>query len=205
MIDNKYLMDKASRRRMGGDRHERYPRYNAYLEREQQGMRQDEARGRDRNYDERFKGYNYDMRDMGDLRSDYRGDYARGRSDYYSMPMDHSYDMRNDYAMDYASGEKEYRHKLEKVKHKLEPKNRFRLDKNEVSKHAKIMGAKLNDYDEEDLFVAYLMMVSDYKSAGNEPKVYIAMAKEFLEDDDTAYSGQAKLCAYIDAIVFGDM
>jgi hypothetical protein len=48
------------------------------------------------------------------------------------------------------------------------------------------------------------MMVSDYKHIGNDPHIYLAMAKDWLMDDDVKMRGSDKVCAYLYTIVLGE-
>ena len=41
------------------------------------------------------------------------------------------------------------------------------------------------------------MMVSDYKELGSELSFFVKMARDFLEDDNTAVSSSEKLCIYL--------
>ena len=146
------------------------------------------------------------------MRRDYEMDEARRRRDYAEYDearrrrRDYmEYDRRSDY-MDYADYDhvkKEYEEDLEHWTHKLKHKDRFNLPKHEVINKAKTMGAKFHEYSEEEFYAVYLMMVSDY-SIANEPHTYLAMAKQFLEDDDIPMSGSEKVCKYLYEIVLND-
>ena len=47
-------------------------------------------------------------------------------------------------------------------------------------------------------------MVSDFKHVANDPHHYLAMAKEWLMDDDVELTGSDKVCAYLYTIVLGE-
>lgn len=136
----------------------------------------------------------YDQRTrMGDYR-DY-GNY-NDYNDYY----------RGDYRRDYSSNEMEekYNKDLEMWIEKLKKKDRIGMKEQQVIEHAKNMGVKFDKFDEKEFYAVYLMLVSDYKSLGVEPRTYIKMAKEWLEDDDIARKHSEKVCAYLDKIVLGE-
>ena len=135
------------------------------------------------------------------MRRDYEMDEARRRRRDY-MEYDEAR-KRNDYMEDYDYAKKEYAEDLEYWTRKLKNKDKFNLPKQEVINKAKTMGAKFNEYSEEEFYAIYLMMVSDY-SIANEPHTYLAMAKQFLEDDDIPISGSEKVCKYLYEIVLND-
>ena len=76
----------------------------------------------------------------------------------------------------------------------------FALDK--IVKRAKDMGIKFNEYTEEELGVATLMMYTDYcKTLGKASiDMYIKLARDFLEDKDAGVKNGEKLAAYYDYI-----
>ena len=127
----------------------------------------------------------------------YRGDY-NSYNDYN--------DYRGDYRRDYSSNEMEekYNKDLEMWIEKLKRKDRIGLKEQQVIEHAKNMGVHFDKFDEKEFYAVYLMLVSDFKSLGLEPKTYIKMAKEWLEDDDIARKHSEKVCAYLDKIVLGE-
>lgn len=129
-----------------------------------------------------------------DYRSDYN-DYARGgRRDYRSD--------YNDYSMEKM--DKEYQEDLEYWIEKLKQKDRIGIPKRQVLDHAKQMGVKFEKYDEMEFYAVYLMQVSDYTSLGTEPKTYIRLAKEWIEDDDVKRKYSNKVCSYLYDIVLGE-
>lgn len=144
------------------------------------------------------------------------GDYARGgrgRADYGDYEMDY---FRNDYAdyndyddedenyMDYAEMDEEYKEDLEKLCQKLKKKDRFKLPKEELLKKAKQMGISFDEFDELEFMTVYYMMLSDYPTIANEPNTYLAMAKQWLMDDDIEVSPSEKLSIYFYKIIKGE-
>jgi hypothetical protein len=169
-------------------------RRNDYLMRKEDRRRgvRGSGRGRDSSYD-RARSYEMEVRPR-----DYYEDERRGRRDYYYE------DERRgrDYA-DYAGAEKDYEHQLEKWTKKLMKRDKFHMPKNEIIKKAEEMHVEFEEYSEEEFYAVYLMMVSDYPNISNEPHMYIALAKQFLEDDDMAVSPSEKVCIYLYEIVLG--
>ena len=213
-MKNDYLRDKAMKRdyRRSGRRDMRNP-YG--------------SRGgyvRDKRYDdyEMDYGYDYPERSHSDYRR-YDGRYDDER-DYRDMEhhrehhRPYEYEMygvggmrpvhqdHRDYRRDYSEEdmEKEYEEKLHEWISKLKKKDKFNLPKEEVIKKAKEMNVKFTNFDETELYAVYLMLVSDFRQLSSEPHRYIAMAKEWLEDDDIARKGSEKVCAYLYSIVLGE-
>ena len=156
------------------------------------------------------------MRDRGmpeyDSRYDYRGsEYPREHSrpmqyELYGVGgmrprMDYNYDYGYDYAKE---SEKEYEKDLHEWIEKLKKYDRFGWSKEQVIQQAKDMGVKFSDYDEMEFYATYIMLMSDFKKIGNDPYIYLSMAKEWLEDDDVEMKGSEKLCAYLYTIVLGE-
>lgn len=188
-MDNRYLRDRARRR----------------IRRRRDSM--DHARRRGRNYDR------YDRAE-----SDYMGTY-RSDSGYMDSRYDRYHEHPGQYMYPTAYGvghyiygpdgrdyddAHEYHRDLEEWMHKLKKHDRFGLPKEEILKKAKEMGVKFHDFDEMEFYVVYLMMVSDFKHVANDPHYYLAMAKEWLEDDDIKRRGSEKVCAYLYTIVLGE-
>lgn len=143
-----------------------------------------------------------------DIRYDYSYDGRYPREEYYGnyeRPKQRGR-YSGSYMMDYSNdvSDKEYHHDLEEWKKKLKAKDRFNMSKDEILRKAKEMNASFNGYDEEEFYTTYLMHVSDYLNISNDPHAYIAMAKQFLEDDDIAVSPSEKLCTYLYEIVWGE-
>lgn len=99
---------------------------------------------------------------------------------------------------------KGYHRELEEWIHKLKEHDRFKLPKEEVVNKARTMGARFHDYDEMEFYATYLMLISDFKQIANDPHQYIVLAKEWLEDHDVIRHGSEKLCAYLYSIVLGE-
>lgn len=198
---NRYLQDRAMRRGSMRDGRNPYGSRGGYVT-SRRGRRDremsdyadyDMARGRD--YD-MAQNVSYPMYGIGGYRP-YEGDMAdydyarrsgRGR-DYY------------DY--DYAEEDGEWKEHLKKWSEKLKKKDRFNMPKDQVLQNAKQMGVKFDDYNEEEFLTTYYMVLSDYPKIANEPHTYLALAKDWLEDKDTALKGSEKLCAYYYEIVKG--
>lgn len=196
---NKYLRDRAMRR---GGRRDRMDGRNPYGSRG--GYVRDSRRGRgyDRAMDER---YDYAERSRGDYRGydRYDGYDERYDRDYeydreYRRPMDYAYDGAEE-EMD-----KEYEEKLHEWIKKLKKKDRFATSKEDIIRKAKSMDVKFDEFTEDEFYAVYLMMVSDYKHVANDPHHYLAMAKEWLMDDDVEMRGSDKVCAYLYTIVLGE-
>lgn len=105
---------------------------------------------------------------------------------------------------DYADHDKEYEKDLHEWTERLRSKDRFGEDKYNIIMKARNMGAKFDEYTEEEFYVIYLMMVSDYGQIAKEPHTFILMAKAFLEDDDIAVNPSEKVCKYLYEIVLDD-
>ena len=86
---------------------------------------------------------------------------------------------------------------------KLKRHDKYGMSKSQVTEQARNYGAKFQEYDEEEFYVTYLMMISDYKELFNDPMVFIKMAKAFLEDKDAEAKGGEKLCTYMYEIALG--
>lgn len=198
---NDYLRDRAMRR-SGRDRltmrEYRHDGRNPYGSRGGY-VTSSRGRGYDRAMDER-----YDYAERG--RSDYRGyDRYDGYDERYDRNYEYDREYRRDYR-DYAEDDmsKEYEEKLHEWIKKLKKKDRFGLSKDDVMKKAKSMSVNFEEFDEDEFYAVYLMMVSDYKHIGNDPHIYLAMAKDWLMDDDVKMRGSDKVCAYLYTIVLGE-
>lgn len=201
-----YMRDRAERRMSRGGRgRDRgyYPMGEYDYDSERSRSRSSSMRG-SRRGDERYdmdyeqrreydRNYDYDMR--GDY-GDYRGDYARrgvGRPREYD---------RRDYADDDL--DEEYEQDLHKWIEKLKKKDRFGQPKEQVIQKAKEMRVDFKDYTEDEFYAVYLMQVSDYPSISNDPRMYMNMAKQWLEDDDIAVDPSEKVCKYLYEIVLDE-
>lgn len=130
-------------------------------------------------------------------------DYARGRN------RDYNYDYAKDYGgygMDYAMDEEELKHFEKKLKKQLDEKAKTMLEKNQVLDKAEKMDIDFEDYSEEEFYIVVLMMYTDFgKTLGaTNPDVYIKMAKNWLEDDDSNLKYSDKLYEYLESIVEGE-
>ena len=216
-MDNRYLRDRADRRRgrMGRDR--------AYGDSRRS---RDYRGGYDRTMDSRndYSEYDsrYDSRDYADYRRQ-DSHYGSQRYGEHHRPMEYEmygvgtisspYDHRSDYARDYRGDmgdysdedmEKEYHEDLKELTEKLKKKDRFGLPHEEIIKRAKQKGVNFSKYEEDEFVAVYYMMISDYKTIANDPMTYIHLAKEWLEDDDVAVSPSEKLCIYLYKIIKGE-
>lgn len=161
-------------------------------------IERDMRRGRSSRRDSR------DMRDMYAKENAFDLDYNYdSRRDYRDYTRDYR-DYARDYANDYGEAKEEYEEDLEKWCKKLERKDRFKMPKEDVVRRAKQMGVKFDEYTEKEYMCVYYMLMSDYPNVANDPNVYLAMAKEFLEDDDIEVSPSEKLCIYMYKIVKGE-
>lgn len=175
-------------------------------------QRDSRDRNHERDYDHRRR---YD-RDYGER--DYR-DSERDRD--YRRDYDREYDMRDydrDYAVrgigrprnydrrDYADEdvEKEYKEDLKEWAQKLKKFDRFGEPKETIINDAKQMGVSFDDYNEEEFYTVYLMQVSDYPTIANDHRVYLGMAKAWLEDKDIQIEPSEKLCKYMYEIVLSE-
>lgn len=192
---NKYLRDRAMRR--SGRRDYQSDMRNPYGAKG--GYVRDSRRGRgyDRAMDER-----YDYAERGG--SDYRRYDREYRDERYNRDYeyDREYSRNNDYAYDGES--KEYEQELKEWIKKLQRKDRFGSTKDDIIRKAKSMDVKFDNFDEDEFYATYLMMVSDFKHVANDPHHYLAMAKEWLMDDDVEMTGSDKVCAYLYTIVLGE-
>ena len=162
-------------------------------------------RGRDgRNPYGSARGYVRDSR-----RGDYRMDDPRmngGRGDYYRDGNDYNY---NDYDytdydnMDYAAMDRDYHMELDEWCQKLKRQVKNALPKSEILAKANQMNVRFEKYDEEEFYVTVMMLMSDFPNI-MQPETYIAMAKQWLEDKDSALTGSEKLSAYYYTIVKGE-
>lgn len=211
-----YLMDRAMRR---NDMRNPYGSRGGYV-RSDRGYESDYARGNGRNYNGNDYGMDYGSYDprYNSSRNDYNYSYDNRSNDYHYYPQQYgqfnrpyqyemNYDMRrNDYnySADYAKEEEKYEKELHKFIKKLESKEkRINVSREHIMKQARNMGVKFDNYDENEFYAVYLMMISDYPKISNDYNMYISMAKDWLEDDDVKMKGGDKLCAYLYTIVLG--
>ena len=132
---------------------------------------------------------------------------------------DYNYDMRGrdygyDYGYDYGDyGENLSREELEHWKKKLmkevEDKDKPFFETSNIEQRAKQVGAEMKDYTPEELALTTAMAYTDYcktirKYVGNNMEIYVEIAKDWLEDKDSAVKGGEKLAIYHDCIVEGE-
>lgn len=123
----------------------------------------------------------------------------------YGYPMQYEmYGYGRSKPYDYSNGEMEYNEELNRWIEKLKRYDKYGMTKEQLIQHSRQMGVSYKDYTEDEFYATYLMMQSDYKTVSNDPNVYITLAKEFLEDDDSALKGGEKLCEYYYSIILGE-
>lgn len=149
-----------------------------------------------------FNGY-YGMNEPDYARGGSRGGRGRDRGEDYA-----DYDYGDDMAGDY--GETLSKEELEKWNKKLmknmEEQDKQMFDKENIKQKAKQMGIQMKGFNEEELITTATMLYSDYgktikKFVGSNMDIYIAMARDFLQDKDAAVKGGEKLAVYYDCIV----
>ena len=194
-----YLMDRAMRKR---DMRNPYGSRGGYV------VNDHNYRGND--YE---MGYRNDFPKHSDRRTDYNypneyrtNDYNQYPQQYgeYNRPYQYQQDMSYGYSTDYAHEEKKYEKELHKFIQRLESKEkRINVSKEHILKQARNMGVMFDDFNEDEFYAVYLMMLSDFPKISNDYNMYISMAKDWLEDDDVKMKGGDKLCAYLYTIVLG--
>lgn len=205
---NRYLEDRAMRRSdyrggrdyaRGGMRRDMTDMRNPYGSRGGYVSSDRMNRGRDYGMD-----YEYNYPESTDRRSDYNysNDYARNGYDYHYQQYREPYRFMDFKGEDYDNEEKEYYEHLKKWIEKLKHKDtRFNVNKEQIIRQSRNMGVKFEDYNEDELYATYLMLLSDFPKVSADYNVYIGLAKQWLEDDDAALKGSEKLCKYLYAIV----
>ncbi len=171
---------------------DRYLRQRAYRERQKRDYRMG-----DRNY-----APEYDYRE-GSMPRRNRYEYENDYMDY-EQPRERR--RMYDYAMrDYADKdyEEEYEQDLKTWIKKLKKFDRFGLTKEQIITNAKQMGVDFKEYDEDEFYAIYLMHVSDYPTVSNDSRMYLGMAKSWLEDADLEIDPSEKVCIYLYEIVMG--
>lgn len=139
---------------------------------------------------------NYNDRGYRDMRNYDRTYYDNGYDDRIR---------RNDFRMnDYTSMENDYYNEIGDWCNSLKSKVRFPLRENDIAGKARQMGIKFDEYNEKDLLTTFYMLQSDFPNVYSNAEGYIAMAKEWLEDKDSALTGNEKLTAYYYTIVKGE-
>ena len=195
-----YVVSSRRDREYGGsmDRNDMDYNYSNYDE-----------RGRDNNYDYRYRDMN-DMRGRGN-----RGDREYGEDGRYYNPMTMGMPERYDYYgnrydMEFNEPEKM---RLTNREMKMWKRNLENADGSHGEKYqmeqimpiAQQLGIKFHEFSEEDLCMAVNMLYSDYcKVLGSDLGMYVKLAKAFLEDDDFDGTGSEKLALYYKCIASGE-
>ena len=148
-----------------------------------------------------FEGY-YGMPEM---------DYGRGRGrDYGYGDMRGRRDYGYDYGYPYGDfGETLSEEEIEKWAHKLmsqlDEREKQMFHKDTIMQKARSMGKQMEGFGEKELWVATLMVYTDYKnSIGQNADLAIKLAYDWLSDKDVAVKGAEKLAVYYDCIVEGE-
>lgn len=142
-------------------------------------------------------------------------DYRRGRKDYGDYNYDMRYDMRGGrdygyYDMGGDYGETLTKEELEEWKHKLmkevDDKYKSFFTKENIAQKAKQMGIQMEEFSEDELLLATMMVYTDYCKAlkpyiGENMDAYVKIAHAFLVDKDASVKGGEKLAVYYDNIV----
>ena len=139
--------------------------------------------------------------------------------DIYTMNEDELYEhCRNcgympypPYMMDYASQGGEYLSDrdlqmwADKLMKKVEDKDKQFLSRENIRKRADEMGIKFEKYSFEEFYVVVLMKYTDHcKTLGTaNMDIYLKLAKDFLEDEDSSLKYGERLAAYYDFVING--
>ena len=202
-MDYEYDMNRGYGDMERGDRAGDYGRGRDY------GEYEDMARGgrSDGHYPMMGGQMYYPMEAMGR----FTGYYGMGEEDFARGGRGRGRDYGYDYAGDYGEGLT--RDELEEWKMKLmkevEEKDKHFFTKENISMKARNLGAKMKDYNEEELCFVTLMVYTDYcktikKYAGTNMDIYIELAKDWLEDEDSELKGSERLAVYHDCIIEGE-
>ena len=139
-------------------------------------------------------------------------DYARGmREQDYNYGRDYGYMPYPPYMMDYASQGSEYLSDrdlqmwADKLMKKVEDKDKQFLSRENIRKRADEMGIKFEKYSFEEFYVVVLMKYTDHcKTLGTaNMDIYLKLAKDFLEDEDSSLKYGERLAAYYDFVING--
>ena len=170
----------------------------------------------------RSRMYDRDEHDRtGDYR-DYESDYQTDRRDYRGRDGhydDYEYDMREDYGYDYGDYRRDYGEDAYEISKKDMNDWKRNIINSDGSKGehfvgeklmnaAQQMGIRFDDYSEKDFAMTANMLYSDYGKTlkavippDREAHIYAALAKDFLEDEDSALEGAENLAVYYNCIV----
>lgn len=146
----------------------------------------------------------YDNRQHQDRYREPRYDYDRPRSEYRDEYRDYEsrYDNYDD-GYDDECTEQEYVQYLEDWIQRLKSKVKVDTNYDLVIKLARDMAIKFREFTELEFYATYLMLASDFPYVSGDPRIFVQMAKSFLEDDDISVSPSEKLCIYLCKIVKG--
>lgn len=164
------------------------------------GWYEGEFRGMTRDHD-MMDGRRGGGRDRGmDRGEDYRRD--RDYGDYADYGQDYGQDYEQDYGGGYLNRD-ELEHWEHKLMEELDKSEKDSMSREKIIKRAKDLGIKFDEYTEDELAVATLVMYTDYcKTLGKASiDMYVKLAKDFLEDKDAGVRYGEKLAAYFDHIV----
>ena len=165
---------------------------------------------RDMHYGER-QGNFRPVEAMGYFTGYYGGgqDMARGRHRDYGY--DYNYDYGYDYAGDYGENltKEELEHWKKKLMKEVDEQDKHFFESGVISQKARQMGAEMKHYNEDELALVTLMVYTDYcktikKYVGGNMDIYIELAKDWLEDKDSALKGSERLAVYYDCIIEGE-
>lgn len=194
--DYGYDMARGGRGGRGRDRRSDYGDYEMdghhYLERQGSTYYPIQAMGT-------FEGY-YGMPEQ---------DYARGDMRGRGSRMDYGYDYASDYE-DYGDygetlSERELEEWSKKLLGQLDEREKQIFSKDTIMQKIKQMGKSMEGFGEKELYVAVLMVYTDYKtSIGMNPDLAIKLAYDWMTDKDVAVKGAEKLAVYYDCIVEGE-
>lgn len=212
-----YVVSRRARggRRMGRDYANDYP--NRYSDSENQRLnnQREESYMRGREYD----GHYEPIEIMGRFNGYYGGaeDYARGmREQDYNYGRDYGYMPYPPYMMDYGYGrdfaqggeylsDKDLKMWADKLMRDVEEKDKQFLSRENIRKRADEMGIKFDKYSFEEFYVVVLMKYTDHcKTLGTaNMDIYLKLAKDFLEDEDSSLKYGERLAAYYDFVING--
>ena len=137
----------------------------------------------------------------------FNGYWGRPQEDYGR----YGRDMRYDYAGDYGEGltKDELEEWKMKLMREVEDKDKNFFTKENISSKAKAFGAQMKDYNEEELCLVTLMMYTDYcktikRFVGANMDIYVELARDWLEDEDSELKGSERLAVYHDCIIEGE-
>lgn len=129
-------------------------------------------------------------------------DYGRGR-DYGYGRRDYGYRDYGDYGETLTTEEIE--HWAHKLMSQLDEHEKQMFHKDTIMQKARSMGKQMEGFGEKELWVATLMVYTDYKhSIGQNVDLAIKLAYDWLSDPDVEVKGAHKLAVYYDCIVEGE-